>query len=178
MTRLDQNRAQAQIAQRLKVSIDQVTSVVVWGNHSKTQYPDIRNAKVNVEGKSIPVRTAVNDDAWLQKEYLETVQDRGAAIIAARKSSSAASAAKAAVDHVRDWVLGTPEGTLSSMSVLSDGNRYGVPADLIFSFPIVCRNGDWKIVDGLEVDEYSRKMIDATAKELVEERAMASAKKA
>jgi len=178
MTRLDQNRAQAQIAQRLNVSINQVTGIVVWGNHSKTQYPSIRHAKVAVDGKSSPVRAAVNNDAWLQKEYLETVQDRGAAIIAARKSSSAASAAKAAVDHVREWVLGTPEGTVSSMAVISDGNSYGVPADLIYSFPCVCKNGEWKIVTGLEIDDYSRNLMEATAKELIEERTMASAKKA
>jgi len=178
MTRLDQNRAQAQIAQRLNVSINKVTGIAVWGNHSKTQYPSIRHAKVEVEGKTSPVRAAVNNDAWLQKDYLETVQDRGAAIIAARKSSSAASAAKAAVDHVREWVLGTPEGTVSSMGVVSDGNSYGIPADLIYSFPCVCRNGEWKIVTGLEIDDYSRNLMEATAKELIEERTMATAKKA
>lgn len=178
MTRLDQNRAQAQISQRVNVPISQVTGVAVWGNHSKTQYPSIRHAKVVTDGKAVAVRQAVNDDAWLEKQYLETVQDRGAAIIAARKSSSAASAAKAAVDHVREWVLGTPEGTVSSMAVISDGNTYGVPADLIYSFPCVCRNGEWQIVNGLDIDDYSRRLMEATAKELVEERTMALAKKA
>lgn len=178
MTRLDQNRAEAQISQRLNVPISQVTGIAVWGNHSKTQYPSVRHAKVEVDGKTVPVRKAVNDDAWLEKQYLETVQDRGAAIIAARKSSSAASAAKAAVDHVREWVLGTPEGAVSSMAVISDGNSYGVPADLIYSFPCVCRGGEWQIVNGLEIDDYSRKLMEATAKELIEERTMALAKKA
>jgi malate dehydrogenase len=179
MTRLDQNRAQAQIAQRLGTSVSKVTGIAVWGNHSKTQYPSVRHAKVqDASGKSTPVRTAVNNDAWLQKEYLDTVQDRGAAIIAARKSSSAASAAKAAVDHVREWVLGTPEGTVSSMAVISDGNPYGVPGDLIYSFPCVCKNGEWNIVSGLEIDAYSKNLMEVTAKELIEERTMALAKKA
>jgi malate dehydrogenase len=179
MTRLDQNRAQAQIAQKLGVSVTQVTGIAVWGNHSKTQYPSIRNGKVtDASGKSTPIRTAVGNDAWLQKEYLDTVQDRGAAIIAARKSSSAASAAKAAVDHVREWICGSPEGTVASMGVISDGNTYGVPADLIYSFPCVCKNGEWKIVNGLDIDAYSRNLMDVTAKELIEERTMALAKKA
>lgn len=178
MTRLDQNRAQAQISQRLNVPVSNVTGIAVWGNHSKTQYPSIRHAKVDLNGKQVPVRSAVNNDAWLQKEYLETVQDRGAAIIAARKSSSAASAAKAAVDHVREWVCGTPEGTVSSMAVISDGNSYGVPSDLIYSFPCICKNGEWTIVNGLEVDDYSRGLMEATAKELIEERTMALTKKA
>jgi len=179
MTRLDQNRAQAEIARRLGASVEQVSGIAVWGNHSKTQYPSVRHATVqNAAGVGVNVRTAVNDDAWLQKEFLETVQDRGAAIIAARKSSSAASAAKAAVDHVREWINGTPQGTVSSMAVISDGNPYGVPGDLIYSFPCICQNGEWRIQSGLDIDDYSRKLMEATAKELIEERALALAKKA
>jgi len=173
MTRLDQNRAEAQVAQKLGVPVSQVTGVAVWGNHSKTQYPSVRHAKVRTASGEKSVRAALNNDAWLQKEFLETVQDRGAAIIAARKSSSAASAAKAAVDHVREWVLGTPAGTVSSMAVISDGNPYGVPGDLIYSFPCVCQNGEWRIVTGLEIDAYSKNLMDVTAKELIEERTMA-----
>lgn len=176
MTRLDQNRAYGQISERLGVPLDNMSGIAIYGNHSKTQYPNIRHAVVKdypTPGAITPVRQAVNDDAYLEGDFLTTVQDRGAAIIQARKSSSAASAAKAAVDHVREWMCGTPAGTVSSMAVISDGNPYGIPDDIIYSFPCVCENGEWKIVGGLSVDSYSRKLMDDTAKELLEEKAAA-----
>lgn len=176
MTRLDQNRAYAQISDKIKVPLTKISGIAVYGNHSATQYPSIRHAVVHdfpYPGMKTPVQKAVNDDKWLEGEFLKTVQDRGAAIIEARKASSAASAAKAAVDHMREWCLGTPCGTVSSMGVCSDGNPYGVPEDLIYSFPCVCEAGEWKIVGGLAVDDYSRKLIDASAAELSAEKGMA-----
>lgn len=169
MTRLDQNRAYGQIAKKTGTSLEQMNNLAIFGNHSKTMYPSVRYG--SVAGK--PMQGAIGDEQWLQKDFLNTVQQRGAAIIKARKGSSAASAAKAAVDHMREWVLGTPEGTFSSMAVVSDGNSYGIPDDLVYSFPCVCKNGQWKIVEGLPVDDYSRKLMDATAKELSEEKAAA-----
>lgn len=175
MTRLDQNRAEGELARKLGVGVSQIKNVTVWGNHSKTQYPCVRHGVVqnHPPGKTTAIRAAVANDAWLEKEFLDTVQDRGAAIIAARKLSSAASAAKAAVDHIHDWVLGTPQGSVSSMGVVSDGNSYGIPEGLIYSFPCVCKDGNWTIQKGLDIDAYSRKLLDATAKELQEEKAMA-----
>ncbi|MEN9792871.1 MAG: hypothetical protein RL330_949, partial [Actinomycetota bacterium] len=136
-----------------------------WGNHSSTQYPDLFRAKV---GGRIAAEV-VNDQAWLDGEYIPTVAKRGAAIIKARGSSSAASAANAAIDHVRDWVQGTPAGDWVSMAVPSDGS-YGVPEGLISSFPCTCSGGEWSIVQGLALDDYSRARIDASVAELVEER--------
>jgi len=177
MTRLDQSRAYSQIAAKCGVPISKITNLAIYGNHSKTQYPDVSHAVINdhpYPGQSTPVQTAVNDDEWLQTTFLTTNQQRGAAIIKARGASSAASAAKAAVDHMREWMLGTPAGTVSSMGVCSDGNPYGIPDDLIYSFPCVCENGEWKIVGGLKVSDYSRKLMDATAAELVSERETAA----
>jgi malate dehydrogenase len=173
LTRLDHNRAKSQIAKRLHVSVDKVHNVAIWGNHSKTQYPDINHAYVSTTGDKVQVRAAVADDAWLQGEFITTVQNRGAAIIAARKLSSAASAAQAIVDHMRDWVKGTPEGEFVSMGVWSDGS-YGVAKDLIYSFPVTCKDGKYTIVQGLEVDAFSREKLQLTEKELLEEKGEAS----
>ncbi|CAN1128436.1 Malate dehydrogenase [Linum perenne] len=168
LTRLDHNRALGQISERLNVPVSDVKNVIIWGNHSSTQYPDVNHATVGDK----PVRELVKDDGWLNAEFIATVQQRGAAIIKARKLSSALSAASSACDHIRDWVLGTPQGTWVSMGVYSDGS-YNVPAGLIYSFPVTCQNGEWKIVQGLSIDEFSRKKLDLTAEELSEEKALA-----
>ena len=165
MTRLDHNRAMAQLAQRVGVPVAEVTNMTIWGNHSTTQYPDLFHAKVG--GKSGV--DAVGDMEWVENTYIPTVAKRGAAIIDARGASSAASAANAAIDHVHDWHLGTPEGDWVSMAIPSDGS-YGVPEGLISSFPCTCKDGKYEIVQGLEVDDFSRKMIDASVAELAEER--------
>jgi len=173
MTRLDQNRAASQLSAKLKVPVDDVKNVIIWGNHSKTQYPDVNHGFVEgfpFPSLRTPIRAAVNNNAYLDGEFLSTVQDRGAAIIKAREKSSAASAASACVDHVRDWVLGTQKGEWVSMGVYSDGKTYGVPEGLIFSFPCQCYNGQYHIVKGLPIDAASQKLIDATTKELQEEK--------
>ncbi|KAK6929777.1 Lactate/malate dehydrogenase, C-terminal [Dillenia turbinata] len=172
LTRLDHNRALGQISERLNVPVSDVKNVIIWGNHSSTQYPDVNHATVKTLAGDKPVRELVNDDAWLDAEFITTVQQRGAAIIKARKLSSALSAASSACDHIRDWVLGTPEGTWVSMGVYSDGS-YNVPAGLVYSFPVTCCNGEWTIVQGLAINEFSRKKLDATAEELSEEKALA-----
>jgi malate dehydrogenase len=146
--------------------VREVTNMTVWGNHSPTQYPDIFNAKVN--GKN--AAETVSDQDWLENDFLPTVQKRGAAVIEARGASSAASAANAAVDHVRDWVLGTADGDWVSMGIPSDGS-YGVEEGLISGFPVTCSNGSYEIVQGLELNDFSRSRLDATVKELGEERA-------
>jgi len=174
MTRLDQNRAHAQIADRIGAHVSQVKNVIIWGNHSKTQYPDCNHGVVADfprAGCVTPIRSAVNDNKWIDGEFLSTVQDRGAAIIAARSKSSAASAASSCVDHVRTWWSGTAPGEYVSMGVYSDGKSYGVPEGIVFSFPCVCKNGKWEIVQGLPIDDASQKLIDATTKELLEEKA-------
>jgi malate dehydrogenase len=165
MTRLDHNRAKAQLAAKCEVPVTSVTHMTIWGNHSATQYPDVFHARV--DGK--PAGELV-DREWIEQTYIPTVQQRGAAIIEARGASSAASAANAAIDHVRDWVLGSPADDWVSMAVCSDGS-YGVPEGLISSFPVTTANGDWSIVQGLELDEFSRARIDASVAELAEERA-------
>jgi malate dehydrogenase len=172
LTRLDHNRALGQISERLNVQVSDVKNAIIWGNHSSTQYPDVNHATVKTPSGEKPVRELVADDAWLHGEFIATVQQRGAAIIKARKLSSALSAASSACDHIRDWVLGTPEGTWVSMGVYSDGS-YNVPAGLIYSFPVTCHNGEWTIVQGLSIDELSRKKLDLTAEELTEEKALA-----
>lgn len=164
MTRLDHNRAMSQLATKLGVSVADITKLAIWGNHSATQYPNIYDAEVS--GK--PVADLV-DATWLADEFIPTVAKRGAAIIEARGASSAASAANAAIDHVHDWVLGTPEGDWTSAAVVSDGS-YGVPEGLISSFPVVSRGGRYEIVQGLELNEFSRERVDASVRELVEER--------
>ncbi|MGW5875726.1 malate dehydrogenase [Nocardiopsis terrae] len=165
MTRLDHNRALTQLAKKLNVSINDIKKLTIWGNHSATQYPDLFNAEVNGTNAA----KAVGDQAWLENDFIPTVAKRGAAIIEARGASSAASAANAAIDHVHDWVNGTPEGDWTSAAIPSDGS-YGVPEGLISSFPVTSRNGRWEIVQGLEIDEFSRGRIDASVQELVEER--------
>jgi malate dehydrogenase len=171
MTRLDHNRAMAQLAAKAGAHTTDVTNMTIWGNHSATQYPDLFHAKV----KGAAALDAVgNDQAWLEGEFIPTVQQRGAAIIKARGLSSAASAANAAVDHVRSWVLGTPEGDWVSMGVVSDGS-YGAPEGIITSFPCTAQDGEYQIVQGLDIDDFSRARIDASNAELVEERAAVEA---
>ncbi|GAA3563402.1 malate dehydrogenase [Amycolatopsis ultiminotia] len=165
MTRLDHNRALAQLAKKLGVSVTDIKKLAIWGNHSASQYPSIQHAEVN--GKN--AAEAVNDQAWLADTFIPTVAKRGAAIIEARGLSSAASAASAAIDHVHTWVNGTPEGDWTSAAVVSDGS-YGVPEGLISSFPVTAKNGKYEIVQGLEIDEFSRTRIDASVAELAEER--------
>ncbi len=165
MTRLDHNRAIAQLAKKAGVEVSAISNMTVWGNHSPTQYPDLFHAKVDGEGAA----QVVDDRDWLENEFIPTVAKRGTAIIEARGASSAASAANAAIDHVRDWVLGTREGDWVSMSVPSDGS-YGVPEGLISGSPCTCSDGEWSVVEGLEIDDFSRSKIDASAAELAEER--------
>lgn len=164
MTRLDHNRAMAQLAGKTGKTVNDVKKITIWGNHSATQYPDISNALV--DGKDA---NGLVDRSWYENDYIPTVQQRGAAIIKARGASSAASAANAAVDHMRTWALGTPDGDWVSMGVYSDGS-YGIAKGLIYSFPCVCKNGDWEIVQGLEISEFSRAKMQATEQELCEER--------
>lgn len=174
MTRLDQNRAQAQIAARVGVPVANVKNVIIWGNHSATQFPDVKHAAVSVNGSEKSVYDAVNDTPYLQTDFVTTIQKRGAAVIAARKMSSAMSAAKAATDHMRDWWNGTTGGRFVSMGVVSDGS-YGVPRDIVFSFPVSIENKQWKIVQGLQIDDFARSKFDVTAKELLEEKEEATA---
>jgi malate dehydrogenase len=164
MTRLDHNRAKAQLAAKTGVQVASVTNMTIWGNHSATQYPDVYNAAV--DGK--PASELV-EQAWIEAEFIPTVQQRGAAVLEARGASSAASAASAALDHVRDWTLGSPTGDWVSMAVCSDGS-YGVPEGLISGFPCTTAKGQWKIVPGLDVNDFSRGRIDASVNELGEER--------
>ncbi len=165
MTRLDHNRAVAQLAQRVGKSVTAIKKMTIWGNHSASQYPDLYNCEV--DGKN--AATLVNDEIWMRETFIPTVAKRGAAIIKARGLSSAASAGTAAMDHMRNWVQGTPAGDWVSMSVPSDGS-YGVPAGLISSFPCTCANGEYNIVQGLPINDFSRKMIDASVAELIDER--------
>ncbi len=165
MTRLDHNRAIAQLAKKAEVGVNDISNMTIWGNHSPTQYPDLFHAKVNGQVAS----EVVDDQEWLENDFIPTVAKRGGAIIEARGASSAASAANAAIEHVRDWVLGTPEGDWVSMSVPSDGS-YGVEAGLISSVPCTCAGGGWTVVEGLTIDDFSRARIDASAAELAEER--------
>jgi malate dehydrogenase len=165
MTRLDHNRAISQIANKLGAAVTDVRRMTIWGNHSTTQYPDLFHCEVG--GKN--AYEAVGDHAWVEGTFIPTVAKRGAAIIEARGASSAASAASAAVDHIRSWALGTPDGDWVSMAIPSDGS-YGVPEGIISSFPVTCGGGDYSIVQGLEIDDFSRGRIDASAAELVEER--------
>jgi malate dehydrogenase len=165
MTRLDHNRAIAQLAQRTGATVSEITNMTIWGNHSTTQYPDLVNAKVRGDS----AWDAVGDEAWIADEFIPKVAKRGAEIIDARGASSAASAANAAIDHVHDWLLGTPKGDWVSMSVPSDGS-YDVEEGLVSSFPCSCSKGEWTIVEGLEVPDFSRERIDASVAELKEER--------
>jgi malate dehydrogenase len=165
MTRLDHNRAVAQLATKTGAEVSQITNMAIWGNHSPTMYPDLFNAKVNGQR----AWDAVGDEAWVADEFIPRVGKRGAEIIEARGASSAASAASAAIDHVYDWVNGTADGDWVSMAVPSDGS-YGVPEGIISSFPVRVSNGEWEIVQGLDVPEFSQARIDKTVEELVGER--------
>ena len=164
MTRLDHNRALTQIANKTGTTINDVTHMTIWGNHSATQYPDIHQTKVNGAAAIDMV-----DQSWYEEEFIPVVQQRGAAIIKARGASSAASAANAAIAHMRSWALGTAEGDWVSMGVYSDGS-YGITEGLIYSFPCTCKDGDWEIVQGLEINDFSRAKMSATEQELTEER--------
>jgi malate dehydrogenase len=165
MMRLDHNRAIAQLSKKSGTPVRDITNMTIWGNHSATQYPDVFHAKL--AGAS--AAETIADQAWLESDFIPTVQKRGAAIIDARGASSAASAANAAVDHVHDWLLGTPAGDWVSMAIPSDGS-YGVEEGLMSGFPVTCSGGSYKIVEGLEVSEFSRSRIDASVAELGEER--------
>jgi malate dehydrogenase len=165
MMRLDHNRAIAQVAKKTGTTVSDITNMTIWGNHSATQYPDVFHAKVS--GSSAV--QAIGDQDWIEGDFIPTVQKRGAAIIEARGASSAASAANAAVDHVHDWVLGTPEGDWVSMAIPSDGT-YGIKEGIFSGFPCTCSGGEYTVVEGLELDEFSRARIDATVTELTEER--------
>jgi malate dehydrogenase len=164
MMRLDHNRAIAQVAKKTGAAISDVTNMTIWGNHSATQYPDVFHARV----KGSPAAETIGDPDWIETEFIPTVQKRGAAIIEARGASSAASAANAAVDHVRDWVLGTPEGDWVSMAIASDG-AYGIQEGIFCGHPCTCAGGEYTVVEGLDVDEFSRTRIDASVAELTDE---------
>jgi malate dehydrogenase len=165
MMRLDHNRAIAQIAQKTKAQVGEVTNMTIWGNHSATQYPDVFHAKVKGENAA----EAVGDQDWIESDFIPTVQKRGAAIIEARGASSAASAANAAIDHIHDWVLGTPDGDWVSMAIPSDGS-YDIEEGIFCGYPCTCAGGEYTVVEGLELEDFSRSRIDATVKELAEER--------
>jgi len=174
MTRLDQNRAVGQIAARVGVPVPSVKNVIIWGNHSSTQYPDVNHAVlVDSDGSRTPIRHKL-ENSYLNSEFIDLVQKRGAAILAARGLSSAMSAANAVVDHTRDWVLGSPRGEWVSMAVASDGS-YGIPQGVIYSFPVTCANGSWQIVQGLPIDDFSKAKMRTTLTELQEERDIAFA---
>lgn len=164
MTRLDHNRALAQLADKTGCKVDEINHLCIWGNHSPTQYPDISNATINGSSAADQV-----DTDWYRDEYIPRVAKRGAEIIDARGASSAASAANAALEHIRDWALGTQGDEWVSMAIPSDGS-YGIPKDLVYSFPVTCANGEYQIVQGLDIDEFSQEKMDATQQELVEER--------
>jgi malate dehydrogenase len=163
MTRLDHNRAVAQLSQKMNSSLSNINNMIIWGNHSSTQFPDASNATIG--GK--PASEVIGDDEWMKSVFIPTVQKRGAAVIAARKLSSAMSAAKAASDHMKDWFQGTTE--FVSMGVFSDGS-YGTPQDVMFSFPCTVQDGKWSIVQGLPINDLAREKLDITGKELLEEK--------
>jgi malate dehydrogenase len=165
MTRLDHNRALSQLAKKTGTPVRDIRKMTIWGNHSSTQYPDIFHCEI--DGR--PAAEVIDDQDWVENNFIPTVAKRGAAIIEARGASSAASAANAAINHVHDWILGTPEGDWVSMAVPSDGS-YGVPEGLVSSFPCTCEDGEWEIVQGLEIDDWSRSRIDTSVSELTEER--------
>jgi malate dehydrogenase len=166
LTRLDHNRAISQLSARTGTPVTEIKKMTIWGNHSVTQYPDIFHAEVG--GKN--AAEVVSDQDWLENDFIPTVAKRGAAIIEARGSSSAASAASATIDAARDWIHGSAEGDWVSMAVRSDGS-YGIPEGLVYSYPVTTHDGQWEIVQGLEINEFSRAKMDASAAELEEERA-------
>jgi len=173
LTRLDQNRAVSQVAMRLGVKTDSVKKMIIWGNHSSTQYPDVTHATVSLNGQVIPASEAIKDDNWIQGEFLKIVQTRGAAIIKARKLSSAMSAAKAICDHMKSWWFGTAADDFTSMGIISDGS-YGIPEGLVYSFPLnIDANQKYTIVQELNISNFSREKMEKSAKELCEERDVA-----
>ncbi|KAL9924875.1 malate dehydrogenase 1 isoform 4-T4 [Glossina fuscipes fuscipes] len=169
MTRLDQNRAQAQIASKVGVPVADVKNVIIWGNHSSTQFPDANHAVVMIGNTERSAIEAVGDAEYLKTSFIEVVQKRGATVIAARKMSSAMSAAKAACDHMHDWWFGTPAGKFVSMGVMSDGS-YDTPKDVVYSFPVEIKNKQWKIVQGLPINDFAKSKMALTSKELLEEK--------
>ncbi len=169
MMRLDHNRALSQIAMKITRSVSDISKMVVWGNHSGTQYPDLSFAEID----SLSINTLINNQEWVENYFIPTVQGRGMSIIKARGLSSAASAANAAINHVHDWVFGTKKNDWTSMGIPSDGS-YGIPEGVIYSYPVVCANGFYKIFQGLEINEFSKKKMKITYEELVEERALIS----
>ena len=169
MTRLDHNRALALVARKAGVHVSKVRNAIIWGNHSTTQVPDVDSATVNGE----PARRVIHDDAFIDGELMKAVQNRGAQVLHLRGLSSAMSAAKAAADHIHDWMLGTPDGVFVSMGVYSTGNPYGVPDDLIFSFPCTCAKGEWTIVPDKLVGEVTKQRIEVTTAELLDEKKQA-----
>ncbi|XP_033101144.1 malate dehydrogenase, cytoplasmic-like [Anneissia japonica] len=175
LTRLDLNRAQAQVAYRLGRPCEAVSNLIIWGNHSSTQFPDAAHASVaSADGSVSSVYDAVKDDAWLTGEFIKTVQSRGGTVLKARKLSSAMSAAKAIGDHMRDWWFGTKENKWVSMGVLSDGTKYGIPEGIIYSMPVkINADKSWSVVEGLSISDFAREKMDVTAKELLEEKEMA-----
>jgi len=168
LTRLDHNRAKAQVAIKAKTTVDHVKNTIIWGNHSGTQFPDLSHAQIG--GKK--ATELITDKAWIEGEFLKTVQQRGAAIIKARGLSSALSAANAIVDHIHDWIFGTKEGEFISMGVCAPGH-YGITEELIYSFPVTVKEGKWHVVEGLDISAFAREKMEATRKELLEERGMA-----
>ena len=174
LTRLDENRAYAQLAEKLGVSVSDLDNVTIWGNHSLTQFPDVQKTKVSKDGKTELVKTILKDQDWILKKFTPRVQKRGGEIIQLRKLSSSASAANAVVDHLRDWHLGTPKGQTRSMAVWSTGNPFGIKDGLIFSFPVSCSKGTWQFAKGFSLkDELSKSLIEKTTKELEEEKSIA-----
>lgn len=170
LTRLDHNRAKAQVALKTGVTSDKVRKVTIWGNHSSTQFPDLRHAEVTLNsGETKQAYDAIQDENWIKNTFIPVVQKRGAAILAARKLSSAMSAAKAICDHMRDWWFGTPNGDWVSMGVVSDGS-YGIEKGIVYSFPIKCENRNWSIVQGLDINDWARDLMTKTAQELIEEK--------
>lgn len=169
MLRLDHNRALSQVAAKLGKPVPSLSKMVVWGNHSATQYPDLNHAEIDAENKTEKAASLINDTAWVEGTFIPTVQKRGAAIIEARGLSSAASAANAAIDHIRDWVFGTRENDWVSMGIPSDGS-YGIPEGVIYGYPVTCQGGVYKIVQGLEISAFGKAKMQATYQELVEER--------
>ncbi|KAL5216413.1 hypothetical protein ABZP36_007814 [Zizania latifolia] len=172
LTRFDHNRALGQVAQKLNVHVGDVKNAIIWGNHSSTQLPDASHGTAWTERGERPVRELIADETWLREEFVRTVQQRGAAVIKARGQSSSLSAASATCDHMRDWILGTPKGTWVSMGVYSDGS-YSVPDGLFYSFPVTCEKGEWSVVQGLQIDDFARSKMEASASELMEEKTIA-----
>nr|F1C7I4.1 RecName: Full=Malate dehydrogenase, cytoplasmic; AltName: Full=Cytosolic malate dehydrogenase [Taenia solium]ADX42057.1 cytosolic malate dehydrogenase [Taenia solium] len=173
LSRLDHNRAIYQVAAKVGVPSECVKNVCIWGNHSNKQFPDLAHAVVTKGGKQHPAKELINDEKWVKEVFTPCVQNRGAAVIGLRKLSSAASAAKAIVDQMHDWWFGTKEGEWVSMSVYSTGEHYGAPKDIYFSFPVTIKNGHYKVVDGLAMDEWGKGLFKITADELVDEREVA-----